>query len=142
MTDGHVQRQRHLAVLLMDPPFESSRTVVALRFVAAVLRAGHRVSVFAYEGAVALTQRGQKGHPNPVRGATPESEEHPLPGTIVQGLQRLAEGHAGQLEWVNCGYCLDERGVAAMEPLTRRGGPADFQRMINVCDKVVVVATR
>lgn len=142
MTDEPRPDSRHLALLLMDPPFESSRTMVALRLIAATLRAGHKVSVFAYEGAVALTQSGQSGHPNPVHGTEAEEEDHPLPSGLVETLSGLAVEHAGQLTWVNCGYCMDERGSQPLVPLTRRGGPADFKKMIDLCDQVVVVATR
>ena len=142
MTDSAQVVSRHLALLLMDPPFESSRMVVALRLIAATLQAGHKVSVFAYEGAVALTQEGQTEHPNPVHGTPADGEDHLLPSALVEQLSKLAAEHAGQLDWVNCGYCMDERGSQPLVPLTRRGGPADFKKMIEGADQVIVIATR
>jgi sulfur relay (sulfurtransferase) complex TusBCD TusD component (DsrE family) len=52
-----------LTLLLMDPPFESANTTTALRLIAAALRKGHTVNVFAYEGAVNLTMQGQQPPP-------------------------------------------------------------------------------
>ena len=45
-----------LTFALMDAPFESDRTTTAFRLLDAALEQGHDVNVFAYEGAVCLTQ--------------------------------------------------------------------------------------
>jgi len=67
-----------LTLLLMDPPFESANTTTAFRLIEAALRKGHTVNVFAYEGAVNLTMKGQQPHANPVHGKSVEGENHPL----------------------------------------------------------------
>ena len=64
--------------------------------------------MFAYEGAVSLTMAAQAPHPNPVRGTSVEEEDHPLPRSWIASLFASA---AGRLDWVNCGLCVDERGV-------------------------------
>jgi len=47
--------KKTLAFLLMDAPYESARTTTAFRLIDAAARRGHDVSVFCYEGAVALS---------------------------------------------------------------------------------------
>ena len=49
-----------LTLLIMDPPFESANTTTAFRLIEAALRQGHTANVFAYEGAVNLTMKGQQ----------------------------------------------------------------------------------
>ena len=66
-----------LTIALMDPPYGSETTTTALRIADAAVRKGHKVNVFAYEGAVTLTMKGQAPHPNPVKGTTVESQDHP-----------------------------------------------------------------
>jgi hypothetical protein len=75
-----------LTLLLMDPPFESANTTTAFRLIDAALHKGHTVNVFAYEGAVNLTMKGQEPHPNPAHGKSVEEEHHPLTRDIVAGL--------------------------------------------------------
>ena len=64
-----------LTVLLMDPPFESANTTTAFRIIEAALRKGHRVHVFAYEGAVNLTMQGQQAHPTRSAARTPSARK-------------------------------------------------------------------
>ena len=51
-----------LTFVLMDAPFESSRTATALRVIDEAIRRGRNVNVFAYEGAVMLPFRHQQQH--------------------------------------------------------------------------------
>ena len=53
-----------LTFAFMDPPFESERTVTFFRLLDAALKRGANVTVFAYEGAVALTFARQRQHGN------------------------------------------------------------------------------
>ena len=55
---------------IMDPPYETSRVITALRLIEASLRKGIDVNVFAYEGAVSLGFTEQKPHANPVKGTS------------------------------------------------------------------------
>jgi tRNA 2-thiouridine synthesizing protein D len=96
-----------LTLLLMDPPFESANTTTAFRLIEAALRKGHTVNVFAYEGAVNLTMKGQQPHANPVHGKSVEGENHSLSRDIVAGL--FAEAHGDRLRWTNCGLCVEDR---------------------------------
>jgi tRNA 2-thiouridine synthesizing protein D len=130
-----------LTFALMDPPFESARSVTALRLVDRALARGHRVNVFAYEGAVALPFAAQKPHANAVHGRDLEAEDHPVPREWVAALLEAAAARGTRLDWVNCGLCVDERGAEPAVTGTRRGSPADFARMIEQSDNTLVVPT-
>jgi tRNA 2-thiouridine synthesizing protein D len=54
----------------------------------------------------------------------------------------LAEQNGGKVEWVNCGMCVDERGVGEFVPGTRRGSPADFHAFCEASDNVIVIPTK
>ena len=129
-----------LTVLVMDPPFESANTITAFRIIEAALRKGHRVNVFAYEGAVSLTMQGQQPHPNPAHGKTVEEEHHPLTRDIVRGL--LTAGGGERLQWMNCGLCVDERGAGDWIEGPRRGGPGDFWKWVTESDQTLVIPCR
>jgi tRNA 2-thiouridine synthesizing protein D len=130
------------AFALMDAPFESARTTTALRIIHAALQRGHAVKVFAYEGAVALSFSRQAAHANAVHGRDVAEENHPLPRVWIEKLLELAASRGTELEWVNCGLCVDERGVNEAIPGTRRGSPADFWRMVQQSQNTLVIATR
>jgi len=128
-----------LTVLLMDPPFESANTATAFRLVEAALRKGLNVNVFAYEGAVNLTMKGQQPHPNPAHGKTIEEEHHPLTRDIVAGLFEVG---GERLNWTNCGLCVDERGAGDWIDGPLRGGPGDFWQWASDSDQTLVIPCR
>ncbi len=130
-----------LTFSLMDAPYESARTVTALRLLDIAARRGYHLKVFAYEGAVALAFTEQKAHPNTVHGHNAEEENHPLPHLWIEGLHKVAKEHGGSLEWVNCGLCVDERGVDKAVECTRRGTPADFWGFACESDNTLVIPT-
>jgi tRNA 2-thiouridine synthesizing protein D len=43
---------------------------------------------------------------------------------------------------VNCGLCVDERGVAEAIADVRRGSPADFWKMVGESANTLVIPTR
>ena len=130
-----------LTVAIMDPPYESANSTTALRIIQAALDKGHNVSVFAYEGAVNLTMKGQQPHPNPVKGTSVEQEEHPTTKDWIASLFRLARKKGVKLEWVNCGLCVDERGAGDWIEGPRRGGPKDFLDASSASDATLVIPT-
>ena len=134
--------KKRLTFALMDAPFESARTATAFRLLHAALDRGHDVNVFAYEGAVGLAFARQAAHPNATHGHDAEQEAHPLPRIWIEGLQAFAEKRGARLEWVNCGLCVDERGVAEAIGGVKRGSPADFWSMAQASDNTLVIATR
>jgi tRNA 2-thiouridine synthesizing protein D len=131
-----------LTIGLMDPPYESANTVTGLRIVDAALRRGHDVKVFAYEGAVALGFAEQRPHANPVKDRTVEDMDHPNPKEWLRGLFELAAERGVTLEWVNCGLCVDERGVDKQVEGARRGSPGDFWKLAEASQGVLWIATR
>ena len=131
--------KKTLTFAFMDSPYESARSTTLLRLVDEAVRRGHDVNVFAYEGAVATTFAQQKAHPNAVHGRNEIEENHPLPKDWVGALLRQAEGAGGKLDWVNCGLCVDERGVGETIAGVRRGSPADFWKMASTSDNTLVV---
>jgi len=131
-----------LTFVMMEAPFENARTVTALRLIDAAIRRGHDVTVFAYEGAVALTFARQAPHANAVHGRTAEEEDHPLPKDWIAGLMSAAEQRGVKLEWINCGLCVDERGVTETIAGAKRGSPADLWKASEASDNTLVIGTR
>ena len=133
--------RKTLTFVLMDPPFEASRTATALRLIDAAVRRGLDVNVFAYEGAVSLPFRHQQPHANAVHGRDAAEEDHPLPREWIAGLMALAAGQGTRFDWVNCGLCADERGAGEAIEGVRRGSPADLLAMAASSRNTLVVAT-
>lgn len=131
-----------LTFALMDPPFESERTTTFFRLLAIAVARGHHSSVFAYEGAVHLAFARQTAHGNAVHRRDVEEENHPLPKDWLLALMKEAKCTGAQIDWVNCGLCVDERGVQEAVPGTRRGSPADFWAMANAAHNVLTIGTR
>ncbi len=131
-----------LTFLLMDAPYEQTRTATAFRLIDSALRRGLGVRVFAYEGAVSLPVVHQKPHANAVHGRTLEEEAHPTPHSWVNALAALAKERGVTFDWVNCGLCVDERGANDVVEGVRRGGPADFWKMNLESVNTLVIPTR
>jgi tRNA 2-thiouridine synthesizing protein D len=129
--------QKTLTIALMDPPYESENTTTAFRILDVAARRGYNLKVFAYEGAAALAFARQAPHPNPVHGKSLAEENHPT--TKDQVLALIAAG--GSLDWVNCGMCVDERGVGEFAA-GRRGSPADLHAFVEASDNVLVIPTK
>jgi tRNA 2-thiouridine synthesizing protein D len=127
---------KKITIAIMDAPYESPNTVTAFRLIEALLKKGVGVNVFAYEGAVSLTMKGQQQHANPVKGTTLEEEQHPTPKSMVERLMKM-----GSLNWVNCGLCVDERGAGDWIDGVKRGGPGDFVKMIQESDNLLLIPT-
>ncbi len=130
-----------LTLALMDPPYEAATTTTALRIADAALAKGINVNLFAYEGAVLMTMRGQAPHPNPVKGTTVEEQQHPTTAAFVAALLERGRDEP-RLEWINCGMCVDERGAGDWIDGVNRGGPGDFYRWSQESDSTLVIGTR
>ena len=131
-----------LTFLVMDAPFESTRSTTALRIIDAAVKKGHNVRVFAYEGAVSQPFAHQKAHPNAVHGRDADQEQHPLPREWIAAIQKHAENNKTTFEWINCGLCVDERGANETLPFVKRGTPGDFLNWANSSDNTLVIATK
>jgi len=134
--------RKTLTFVLMDPPYEDARSTTALRLLDCAARRGHHIRVFAYEGAVALPFARQAPHPNPIHGHSVEEEDHPTPKEWVAAIFREAERNGGTVEWIQCGLCVDERGVADWVLGPRRGGPGDLVRFLESSDNALVIPAR
>lgn len=134
--------KKNLTFVLMDGPYENARTVTALRLIDLAVRRGHDLTVFAYEGAVSLAFAKQVKHANAVHGRDAEQEDHPLPREWIAAVLETAEKTGSKVDWINCGLCVDERGVNEAIPGTRRGSPADLWKAADASDNTLVIATR
>jgi tRNA 2-thiouridine synthesizing protein D len=126
---------------LMDPPYESENLTTAFRLLDAIARRGHDINVFAYEGASGLAFARQAAHPNPVHGKNLAEENHPTTKDQVAAVLAVAAKNGGKVDWVNCGMCVDERGVGEFVA-GRRGSPADFHGFVEASDNVLVIPTK
>ena len=131
-----------LTFALMDAPYEQARSTTALRLIDAALKRGFDVNVFAYEGAVGLSFPKQAPHANAVHGHDVEEEDHPLPHKWVEALFAEASRQGVKLDGVNCGLCVDERGVPEAVEGCRRGSPGDFWGFAEASDNTLVIPTR
>ena len=134
--------EKKLTLALMDPPYESANLTTAFRLLDVAARRGYNINVFAYEGAAGLAFARQAQHPNPVHGKNLAEENHPTTKDQVLALLACAEKNGGKVDWVNCGMCVDERGVTDFVPGTRRGSPADFHAFTEASDNVLVIPTK
>ena len=134
--------KKTLTFALMDAPYENQRTVTALRLIDIAARRGYNLTVFAYEGAVSLAFAKQTQHPNAVHGRDAAQEDHPLPKDWIAALLAAADKNGGKIDWINCGLCVDERGVGESIPGTRRGSPADLWKAAEASDNTLVIGTR
>jgi tRNA 2-thiouridine synthesizing protein D len=134
--------KKTLTFVLMDAPYENQRTTTALRLIDAAIRKGHDVNVFAYEGAVALAFGKQAQHPNAVHGRDAAQEDHPLPKDWIAALFAAASAAGTKIDWVNCGLCVDERGVVESIAGPRRGSPADLWKQAEGSENTLVIGTR
>ena len=100
------------------------------------------MNVFAYEGAVAVAFPKQQPHPNAVHGRDVNQENHPNPKNWVTAVIAEAERHGAKVDWVQCGLCVDERGVGDLLPGTRRGTPGDLWKFAEESDNTLVIPTR
>jgi len=133
---------KSLTFVLMDPPYESSNTATAFRMLDAAIGKGIDVTVFAYEGAVAIPFAKQAGHPNAVHGKSLEEENHPTTKDWVAALLKKAETGGTKLEWINCGLCVDERGVGEVIPGVKRGSPGDMLKAADASTNSLVIAAK
>jgi tRNA 2-thiouridine synthesizing protein D len=131
--------KKKLTLALMDPPYESANSTTAFRIIFAALEKGVQVDVFAYEGAVCLPIKDQSPHANPVKGTSVEEEQHPIPKAFVESLLKIGSGN---LNWVNCGLCVDERGAHNVIEGINRGSPADFLKMAEGSTNTLVIPTK
>ncbi|HET9233611.1 MAG TPA: DsrE family protein [Candidatus Eisenbacteria bacterium] len=134
--------KKKLTFSIMDGPFENARTVTAFRLMDIAARRGYDITVFAYEGAVSLGFAKQAQHANAVHGRDVAEEDHPLPREWITSLIQTATANGGSVDWINCGLCVDERGVSEAVGGVRRGSPADLWKAADASDNTLIIGTR
>ena len=137
-----MDEKKTLTFLIMDAPYENARTTTALRLVDAAVRRGFNVNVFAYEGAVGIPFTKQAPHANAVHGRDVIQEDHPNPKDWIAALVAQAQRTGGRLTWINCGLCVDERGVGEVVAGVGRGSPVDFWKAAETADNTLVIPTK
>jgi tRNA 2-thiouridine synthesizing protein D len=137
-----MSQKKTLTFAIMDAPYEAACSTTALRLIDAAIRGGHHVNVFAYEGAVGIPSAKQAPHPNAVHGRDVAEEDHPNPKDWVAALYREAEKHGAKLDWVQCGLCVDERGLGEWIEGPRRGSPADLVKFVEESTNTLVIPTK
>ncbi|MGK7874912.1 MAG: DsrE/DsrF/TusD sulfur relay family protein [Xenococcaceae cyanobacterium] len=131
-----------LTFSIMDGPFERARTTTAFRMINEAIERGYNVNVFAYEGAVSLAFAKQKPHANAIHGRDVEEEDHPLPKEWIAALMEKAKAKGCKLDWINCGLCVDERGVEESISGCRRGAPRDLWNWATSSDGTLIIGTK
>ena len=131
-----------LTFVLMDPPYENSRTTTALRLIDIAARRGYAINVFAYEGAVSVPFSKQQPHPNAVHGRDVAEEDHPTTKDWVAAVMAEAKRNGGKVDWVQCGLCVDERGAGESIEGLRRGTPGDLVKFTESSDNTLVIPTK
>jgi len=134
--------KKTITFALMDPPYENARSTTALRLIHIAAQRGYNVNVFAYEGAVGLPFTKQSPHANAVHGHDADEEDHPLPHEWIDAIATAASANGGNLDWINCGLCVDERGVHEALDFVRRGSPADLWNWAEASDNTLVIPTK
>ena len=94
------------------------------------------------QGLVALSFAKQAQHPNAVHGRDAAQEDHPLSKNWIASLLAYARERGVDLNWVNCGLCVDERGVGEAIEGVRRGSPADCWKMAQQSTATLVIPTK
>ncbi len=131
-----------LTFALMDAPYENARTTTALRLIDIAARRGYNINVFAYEGAVYVPFAQQAAHPNAVHGHDVEEEDHPNPKDWVAAIIAEAGKNGGNVDWVQCGLCVDERGMGESIEGLRRGTPGDLFEFSENSVNTLVIPTK
>ena len=137
-----MSQQKTLTFSITDPPYENARSTTALRLISLAVERGYDVNVFAYEGAVSLPFAKQAPHANAVHQRDAAEENHPNPKDWIAAVLADAARRGRKLDWVNCGLCVDERGVSESIPGTRRGSPADLLKFVEESDNTLVIPTK
>ena len=77
-----------------------------------------------------------------VKASDVEEEDHPLPHKWIEAVMQETARNGGTVDWVNCGLCVDERGVAEAIEGVRRGTPGDFWKFAEASDNTLVIPTK
>jgi tRNA 2-thiouridine synthesizing protein D len=77
-----------------------------------------------------------------VHGRDVAEEDHPNPKDWIAAMLAEADRRGARVDWVQCGLCVDERGVGEWIAGPRRGSPADLVAFVAASDNTLVIPTR
>ena len=69
-------------------------------------------------------------------------QTHAGPHEWVEAIMAAGEKAGGKVDWINCGLCVDERGVHETVEGARRGTPGDFWKWSDASDNTLVIPTK
>jgi tRNA 2-thiouridine synthesizing protein D len=121
MTSG-----KTLMVAIMDIPYESADSTTALHIIHAALEDGHNVRVFAMEGAVNLNTKAPHPPANFVRATSAEEDRRTATKDRAASLFQLAKQRGVKLDWVNCGFSVDDKEAGDSPAGLQTVGPEDL----------------
>jgi tRNA 2-thiouridine synthesizing protein D len=134
MTSG-----KTLMVAIMDIPYESADSTTALHIIHAALEEGHNVRVFAMEGAVNLTAKTPRPPANSVKETSGEEEQQTATKDRAASLFQLAKQRGVKLDWVNCGFCVDDKEAGDSPEGLQTVGPEDLVDASVASDATMVI---
>jgi tRNA 2-thiouridine synthesizing protein D len=133
MTSG-----KTLMVAIMDIPYELADSTTALHIIHAALKDGHNVRVFAMEGAVNLTAKAPQPPANSVRETSAEEDRRTATKDRAS-LFQLAKQRGVKLDWVNCGFCVDDKEAGDSPEGLQTVGPEDLVDASLASDATMVI---
>ena len=131
--------RKTLMVAIMDIPYESADSTTALHIIHAALKDGHNVRVFAMEGTANLTAKAPQPPANSVKETSMEEERQTATKDRAASLFQLAKQRGVKLDWVNCGFCVDDRGAGDWPEGPRGVGPKDLVDASLASDATMVI---
>lgn len=126
-------------VAIVDIPYESADSTTALHIIHAALKEGHNVRVFAMEGAVNLTTKTPQPPANSVKETSREEERQTATKGRAASLFQLAKQRGVKLDWVNCGFCVDDSEAGDSPERLRGVGTKDLVDASLASDATMVI---
>jgi hypothetical protein len=125
---------------MMGTPFQSETTTSLFRMVEGALRQGHKVTVWNCGHATGLSQFTLV-RPRDFLLPPSEAASNFSTAELIQSLFRK-HGQDGQLEWLVCRYCMEERGATNQIPEAKVKIPFTFQHYLSAADVSLVLGVK
>jgi len=125
---------------MMGTPHQSETVTSLFRMVEAALAQGHRVTVWNCGYATGLSQSSLV-RPRDFLLPAEVPTSNPSTAELIQALFRRW-GQDGQLEWLVCRYCMEERGCTQQIPQARIKIPYTFQHYLSAADVSLVLGVK
>jgi len=129
--------ERRLFLGLIGTPYASDLLTSAVRIAEEAVRQGHRVTVWTCGYATALTTAAVG--PSAPRNLAAWDTRHPSPAALVRHLLAWADG---ELEWLVCRFCAEERGTTEQLPGVRVRPSYEFMLRADAADVSLVLGVK